>query len=49
VHATSCIVAGSASTIAMLKGAAEGEAWLRELGLPYYCILGDGGVSHTMG
>jgi thiamine biosynthesis lipoprotein len=47
VHATSCIVAGSASTIAMLKGAAAGEAWLLDLGLPYYCVREDGAVSHT--
>jgi thiamine biosynthesis lipoprotein len=47
VHATSCIVAGSACTIAMLKGAAQGEEWLRELGLPYYCVREDGTVSHT--
>jgi thiamine biosynthesis lipoprotein len=47
VHATSCIVAGSASTIAMLKGAKEGIAWLDDLGLPYYCLGEDGGATHT--
>jgi thiamine biosynthesis lipoprotein len=47
VHATSCIIAGSATTIAMLKGAGEGEAWLESLGLPYFCVREDGTVSHT--
>ena len=47
-HATSCIVAGSACTIAMLKGAVHGEAWLRALGLAYYCVKEDGTVSHTL-
>jgi thiamine biosynthesis lipoprotein len=47
VHATTCIVAGSVTTIAMLKGAAEGEAWLAELGLPYFLVREDGTVAHT--
>ncbi len=47
VHATACIVAGSASTIAMLKGAVEGEAWLSTLGLAYFCVRGDGSIVHT--
>jgi thiamine biosynthesis lipoprotein len=47
VHATSCIVAGSATTIAMLKGAKGGEAWLEALGLPYFCVREDGSVAHT--
>jgi len=47
VHATSCIVAGSATTIAMLKGAIDGMAWLEALGLPYFCVSEDGTVAHT--
>ena len=42
VHAPSCLVAGSATTIAMLKGRAAGLAWLQELGLPHLCVLADG-------
>ena len=37
VWADFCVVAGSASTIAMLKGE-EGPAWLRQLGLPHYWV-----------
>jgi thiamine biosynthesis lipoprotein len=44
VHAPSCVVAGSASTIAMLKGAREGLEWLRSLGVPFLCVLEDGSV-----
>src|SRR5204862_2754512 len=35
VHASSCLVAGSATTIAMLKGREEGLAWLGSLGLAF--------------
>jgi thiamine biosynthesis lipoprotein len=45
VVADSCLVAGSASTLAMLLGIERGGAWLRELGLPHLCIDGDGNVS----
>jgi thiamine biosynthesis lipoprotein len=41
-HAPTCLVAGSATTIAMLKGAREGVAWLRSLGLPFLCALETG-------
>jgi FAD:protein FMN transferase len=44
VHAPSCLVAGSASTIAMLKGADAGLAWLRSLGLPFLCVVEGGRV-----
>jgi thiamine biosynthesis lipoprotein len=44
VHAPSCLVAGSAATIAMLKGAREGLEWLRTLGLAHLCVLEDGTV-----
>ena len=49
VHAPSCLVAGSASTIAMLKGRDAGLAWLRSLGLPHFCVLGDGSVLDAFG
>jgi thiamine biosynthesis lipoprotein len=45
VVADSCLVAGAASTLAMLLGVERGGAWLRELGLPHLCIDGDGRVS----
>ncbi len=44
VHATSCVVAGSASTIAMLMGRDGGLAWLETLGLRYFAVLEDGTV-----
>src|SRR5258708_15353961 len=43
VQATTCLVAGSATTVAMLKGARAGLAWPDSLGLPYLCVL-DGGA-----
>jgi len=49
VHAASCLVAGSASTIAMLKGRDGGLAWLRQLGLPHFCVLDDGSVFDAFG
>jgi thiamine biosynthesis lipoprotein len=42
VHAPSCLVAGSASTIAMLLGRDEGLEWLESLSLPYLAVLEDG-------
>jgi thiamine biosynthesis lipoprotein len=44
VHAESCIVAGSASTIAMLKGRNAGLDWLASLGLAHFCVLEDGAI-----
>lgn len=41
VHGDHCVVAGSASTIAMLKEA-DGPAWLASLGLPHFWVDGDG-------
>ena len=35
VYAEQCVVAGTSSTIAMLKGEKAGLAWLEQLGLPY--------------
>lgn len=45
VVADSCLVAGSASTLAMLLGVERGGAWLHQLGLPHLCIDGEGRVS----
>lgn len=45
VHAPACLVAGSATTVAMLKGESEGLAWLEALGLPFHAILADGRVT----
>ena len=42
VVADSCLVAGAASTLAMLLGVEEGAAYLRELGLPHLTIDADG-------
>ena len=41
-HAPTCLVAGSATTIAMLKGERDGLAWLRALGLHFLCALESG-------
>ncbi len=49
VHATSCLVAGSAATIAMLEGARDGLEWLRSLGLAHFCVLHDGAVADGFG
>jgi len=49
VHASTCLVAGSATTVAMVKGEAEGRAWLESLGLPYLCVAGDGRVVDRFG
>lgn len=43
VQAPNCMLAGSLSTIAMLKGA-DGLAWLGETGLPFLAVDGDGNV-----
>jgi thiamine biosynthesis lipoprotein len=44
VQAQSCLIAGSATTIAMLKGGEEGLAWLEELGVPHIAVAEDGTV-----
>ena len=44
VHGPSCLVAGSASTIAMLKGRESGLAWLEELGLAHLAVADDATV-----
>ncbi len=42
VLAPTCLVAGSATTIAMLKGKTAGLAWLDALGLPYLAVDSSG-------
>lgn len=44
VLAASCLVAGSATTIAMLKGREAGLAWLQELGLAHLAVTDDATV-----
>ena len=44
VQASACILAGSATTIAMLKGREAGLAWLDELGMAYLAVADDGTV-----
>jgi thiamine biosynthesis lipoprotein len=48
VAASHCLIAGTASTIAMLKGARQGPAWLARLGLPHLCVDADGDVSGSL-
>jgi len=47
VAAPLCLVAGSASTIAMLKGS-EGAAWLAALGLPSLCVDSSGALGGSL-
>jgi thiamine biosynthesis lipoprotein len=44
-----CLVAGSASTIAMLKGERDGLAWLRASGVRHFCVGRDGAVHDATG
>ena len=44
VHAQTCIVAGSASTIAMLMGRDAGLEWLDGLAVAHFCVLEDGAI-----
>ena len=48
VVADHCLVAGTASTIAMLHGARRGAAWLDALGLPNLRLERDGRVSGSL-
>ena len=48
VVAPHCLVAGTASTIAMLKGRVAGPAWLDELGLPSLRMTCDGELSGAL-
>lgn len=47
VVADQCLIAGTATTIAMLKQGA-GPGWLDDLGLPYLCVLEDGSVQGSL-
>ena len=47
VVADHCLVAGTASTIAMLKGSDLGPAWLEGLGLPHLRMDEDGVLGGT--
>ena len=46
--ADSCLVAGAASTLAMLLGVREGTAYLQGLALPYLCIDQSGRTSGSI-
>jgi thiamine biosynthesis lipoprotein len=48
VVAEQCLVAGTASTIAMLKGTQAGPSWLDELGLRHLCMDGRGVLAGTV-
>jgi thiamine biosynthesis lipoprotein len=49
VHAPTCLVAGSATTVALVKGEKAGRDWLDALGLAYLCVSGDGKVLERFG
>ncbi len=48
VAASHCLIAGTASTIAMLKGARAGPAWLDRLGLPSLRVDAEGHLSGSL-
>jgi thiamine biosynthesis lipoprotein len=48
VVADRCLVAGTATTVAMLLGASEGARWLDELGLPNLRMDDAGAISGTL-
>jgi thiamine biosynthesis lipoprotein len=48
VIAAHCVVAGTTSTIAMLKGEHAGRDWLREIGLPHLCVDARGRTSGSI-
>ncbi len=48
VVAPSCLVAGSVTTIAMLKGETEGAAWLADSGAGYLSVNGAGSVETNL-
>ena len=49
VHASSCLVAGSATTVAMVMGEARGLEWLESFGLPYVAVTAGGRVLDRFG
>jgi thiamine biosynthesis lipoprotein len=48
VVAPHCLIAGTASTVAMLKGRDEGPRWLDRLGLPSLRVTRDGGLGGSL-
>ncbi len=48
VVAEQCLIAGTASTVAMLKGATAGPAWLDQLGLRHLCMDAQGRLDGTV-
>jgi len=44
VLASHCLVAGTASTVAMLRGREAGPAWLAAEGIPHVCVDRDGAL-----
>jgi thiamine biosynthesis lipoprotein len=48
VVADNCLVAGAASTVAMLLGIESGYDWLSGLGLPFLCVTADGAMRGTL-
>ena len=48
VMAEQTLIAGTLSTIAMLKGAEEGIAWLEAMGLPYFYVTADMEIGGTL-
>lgn len=49
VIAENCLIAGSISTLAMLKGEELCLDWLYEVGLPFLCVFNDGRVINEFG
>ncbi len=49
VLAEQCLIAGTATTIAMLRGERDGLEWLDELGLPHLCVGADLRLRGDMG
>jgi thiamine biosynthesis lipoprotein len=45
VLASHCLIAGTASTVAMLRGRAEGPAWLAAENIPHVCVDQDGSLT----
>ena len=48
VVADNCLIAGTVTTVAMLKGEGECLAWLESVGLPFCCVYSDGRVLSTL-
>lgn len=48
VLAEQCLIAGTATTVGILRGEKDGAKWLKELGLPHLCIGADLRVGGTL-